>query len=85
VVNAQQYQWFKEGAGCGGGPCFQTADAMLLAVQSIGVAAILTYVAWLCVTAYNNFGQEQLSARDMLIVWGRCVLVLMIILYLIIN
>jgi hypothetical protein len=84
-MNSQQAQWFAEGAGCGGGSCYLTADAMLLTVQSIGAVAIFIYVAWLCVSAYNDFGQEQISATDMVIVWSRGVFVLMVILYLLIN
>ena len=85
-MNAAQQNWFAEGAGCGGGgPCFLTADAMLFAMQAIGVVAILTYVAWVCVSAYGDFGQEQINAKDMVIIWCRAVFVLMVLLYLLIN
>lgn len=84
-MTPQQHLWFQEGAGCAGGPCFQTADGMLEVVQMIGVVVIITYVAWLFVAAYSNFGKELNTATEMMMVWGRCFLVLMIMLYLIIN
>ena len=84
-MNAAQQQWFEEGAGCGGGPCFQTSTAMLQAIQLIGVTAFILYTAWVCLQAYEDFGAERINGTSMLVIWCRSVFILMVLLYLVIN
>lgn len=84
-MNAQQQQWFADGAGCGGGPCFQTSAAMLDAIQLIGGTAFFLYTAWLCMQAYEDFGAERISGTSMLVIWCRSVFLLMVLLYLLVS
>ena len=79
-MNAQQVTAFEEGTGA-----FFTAAELLNLIQSVGVAILITYVAWLCVTAYKEFGDGQLFAKDMMAVWLRSIAMLMFLLYLFIN
>lgn len=79
-MNAAQAAAFFEGTGD-----FFTAANLLLAIQGIGATAVFSYVAWLCVRAYDDYGEEEITAKDMVIIWLRGVLVMMVLLYLIVN
>jgi len=79
-VNAAQEVAFEEGTGA-----FFTAAELLNAIQLIGASAVFLYVAWLCVTAYKDYGAEQIKSKEMITVWLRSVLVMMVLLYLIVN
>lgn len=85
-MSPTQYQWFEDGSGCGGaGSCWMSASAMLEVIQMIAVVAVLLFVTWVCLKAYDNWAQEQIRPGDMIFIWARSVFVLMVILYLIIN
>ncbi len=62
-----------------------TAPDILLTIQLIGVALLLTYMAWLCKQAYSNFCDEEITATDMIIVWLRSAGATLVIMYLIIE
>ncbi|MEJ2622833.1 MAG: DUF3262 family protein [Candidatus Thiodiazotropha sp.] len=79
-MTADQYAAFKEGAGN-----FLTAEELLWTIQAIGATAVFLYVAWLCYRAYDDYGEEVITANDMVIVWFRGVFVMMVLLYLLIN
>jgi integrating conjugative element protein (TIGR03758 family) len=79
-VNATQIASFEEGAGS-----FFTAANLLNLIQSIGVVVLITYVAWLCVNAYKDYGDETISAGTMITIWMRGIFMLMILLFLLIN
>lgn len=79
-MNAAQTAAFEEGSGA-----FLTAADLLWTTQAIGATAVFIFVAWLCYRAYNDFGAESITAKDMLIVWFRGVFMMMVMLYLIIN
>lgn len=85
-MNANQSIWFREGAGCGeSGVCYFTAENLLWAIQAIGTTVVFLFVAWLCYRAYIDYGEESISAKDMIIVWFRAVFVMMVLLYLLVN
>lgn len=77
-MTPDQIAAFLEGSGG-----FLSAGALLLAIQACGAMAVFSFVAWLCVRAYNEYGEGDLESKDVLIVWGRGVLVMLVILYLI--
>ena len=77
-MNTGQVASFKEGTGD-----YFTADDLLTLVQGIGATVVLLYVAWLCITAYNDYGAGNIKANDMLIIWSRGVFAMMILLFLI--
>lgn len=79
-MNAAQSAAFEEGTGN-----FFTAAELLWTVQAIGTTAVFLYVAWLCYRAYEDFGAEYITAKDMIIVWLRAVFLMMLLLYLLIN
>lgn len=79
-MNAAQAAAFQEGTG----GSFSAAD-LLWAIQAIGSTVAILYVAWICYTAYINWGNDHIKAKEMLIVWVRSVFVLSVILYLLIN
>tara|TARA_R110001592_G_scaffold316364_1_gene592800 strand:+ start:37336 stop:37572 length:237 start_codon:yes stop_codon:yes gene_type:complete len=73
----QELMWFDEGAGG-----VITAAGLSLAIQLIGCALAISYLAWVCIASYNEWGKEEISGGDMLITWFRSVAVLMVLLYL---
>lgn len=79
-MNAAQSAAFEEGAGG-----FLTADLLLEAIQAIGATAVFIYIAWICFRAYNDYGAEQITAKDMVVVWGRSLFVMLVLLYLIVG
>ena len=79
-MNANQIAAFEDGTGD-----FFTAADLLWSVQAIGTTMIFTYVVWLCITAYNDYSEEEINAGAMLVIWARGVFVLMVVLYLLIN
>lgn len=79
-MTAVQVEAFEEGAG----NLFTAAD-LLLALQLIGITAVLLYVAWLSYRAYTDYGDGSISATDLIITWCRGVFVLMLLLYLLRN
>jgi len=79
-MNAAQSVAFEEGTGD-----FFTAGELLWSVQAIGTTVVFLFVAWLCYRAYIDYGEEYISAKDMIIVWFRAVFVMMVLLYLLIN
>lgn len=79
-MTSNQITEFENGAGS-----FFTANDMLVLIQSVGAMLLLTYVAWLCVSAYKDYGEERISAGAMMNVWIRAVFVLMFLLWIIIN
>lgn len=79
-MNAAQSASFEEGTGS-----YFTAEEMLNAIQLLGAAAVFLYMAWLCLKAYQAYGEGQLKAMDMIIIWFRGLFVMMVTLYLLIN
>lgn len=79
-MNAAQSAAFQEGTG----DVF-TAAELLWTIQAIGATAVILYVAWLCYRAYIDYGAENLTAKDMILIWFRGVFVLMVLLYLLIK
>jgi integrating conjugative element protein (TIGR03758 family) len=79
-VNAAQATAFQEGTG----GSFSAAD-LLWGIQAIGATVAILYVAWVCYTAYVNWGDDHIKDKEMLTVWARSVFVLSVILYLLIN
>lgn len=79
-MNAAQAAAFEEGTGD-----FFTAAQLLWTIQAIGATAVFLYVAWLCYRAYDDYGAEVITAKDMIIVWFRGVFVMMVLLYLLVN
>ena len=79
-MDAAQQLAFQEGTG----NFFQAGD-LLWALQAISATAVFLYVSWLCVNAYKDYGEEQISASDMMTVWIRGVAVMMVLLYLIVK
>lgn len=79
-MNATQIASFEQGAGS-----FFTAAQLLNLIQSVGAVILLTYVAWLCVNAYKDYGNETISSRDMITIWLRAIVMLMFLLFLLIN
>lgn len=79
-MNAAQSVAFEEGTGA-----FFTAAELLNVIQLIGSSAVFIYVAWLCMTAYKDYGAELIRSKEMMAIWLRSVLVMMVLLYLIVN
>jgi len=79
-MNANQIAAFEMGTG----EAF-TAASLLWSVQAIGATAVLSFVAWVCVYAYIDYGKSEETAGSMIIIWGRSVLILMITLSILIN
>ena len=79
-MTSDQVTWFEEGAGS-----FFTSAQLLNLIQSIGAVILLTYVAWLCVNAYKDFGNELISSSAMFTIWLRATVLLMFLLFLLIN
>lgn len=79
-MNAAQSASFEEGTGS-----YFTAAEMLNAIQLLGATAVFLYMAWLCVSAYQAYGQGSLKAIDMIIVWCRGLFVMMVTLFLLIS
>lgn len=79
-MNAAQSVAFEKGTGN-----FFTAGELLWSVQAIGTTVVFLFVAWLCYRAYIDYGEEYISAKDMIIVWFRAVFVMMVLLYLLTN
>ena len=77
MMTAVQAQAFEDGTGS----IFTAGDALLTA-QLFGVTAIFIWTAWLCVSAYAEWGDGGITQGQMIAVWCRSVLVLMILLYL---
>ena len=64
----------------GGGGNYFTADNLFSAISLIGGTAIVLYVAWLVVQSYNEYGDGEISASNMLFIWARGVFILLIFL-----
>ena len=79
-MNAAQSAAFEEGTGD-----FFTAADLLWTIQAIGTTVVFLYVAWLCYSAYNNYGAERIGAKDMITVWFRGLFVMMVLLYLLVK
>ena len=79
-MNATQISSFEEGAGS-----VFTASDLLNLIQSIGVVVLITYVAWLCVNAYKDYGDQTITAGTMVTIWLRSIFMLMVLLFLLIN
>lgn len=79
-MTSNQVTWFEEGAGS-----FFTSTQILGLIQSIGAVILLTYVAWLCVSAYKDFGNEYISSSTMFTIWIRATVLLMFLLFILIN
>jgi integrating conjugative element protein (TIGR03758 family) len=77
-MKADQELAVNEGAGG-----FIAAADLLWVIQAIGATAAFLYVAWLCYSAYDEYGSGYISSGDMVAVWARSVFVLMVLLYLI--
>lgn len=75
-MTPSQRSAFAEG---GGGGLF-SASYLLDAIATIGVTAILIYVAWLVRTSYAEYGAGHLTPGEMLFVWVRGIFVLMVVL-----
>ena len=71
---------FTEGTGA-----VFTAEQLLQLIQAVGAVVLLTYVAWLCVNAYQDYGNEYISSKDMLTIWLRGIVMLMFLLFLLKN
>lgn len=76
-MTAEQIAAFFSGTG----EFFSAADSLLL-IQMLGVTAVLLWAAWVAVTAYKEWGSEEITQGDMLGLWFRAVLMLMILSYL---
>lgn len=79
-MTANQYIAFTEGTGG-----FFTATDTLVTAQLLGATAVFIWVAWLCVSSYKEWGQEVITQGEMIGVWLRGVLMMMILLYLFTN
>lgn len=79
-MNPELADIFNEGSGGG-----LNAFDLLLLIQSIGVTAVITYVAWICYSAYVDFGKEKLDGTELILLWGRSTFLLMLFLYIVIN
>jgi integrating conjugative element protein (TIGR03758 family) len=85
-MNSTQIDAWNEGVGCSvGSTCDLSAANFLVLFQSVGAVVLLTYVAWLCVNAYKDYGNENISSKDMLSIWLRAIGMLMFLLFLLIN
>lgn len=69
--------WFDEGAAG-----FLTAASLSLAIQLIGCAIAITYLAWVWVAAYTEWGNEDIRSGEMFVIWCRSIIALMVLLYL---
>ncbi len=67
-------------AAGGGGGLF-TAPYLLNAIATIGVTAIILYVAWLVQTSYQEFGQGKITPGEMFFIWARGAFILLVVLY----
>jgi hypothetical protein len=72
-----EIQWFNDGAAG-----FLTAASLMLAIQLIGCSLAISYVAWVCVASYNEWGNQEISGSEMFVTWFRCIAALMVLLYL---
>ncbi len=79
-MNTAERAAFQEGAGG-----FLTAGDLLIAIQGIGVTAALTYVSWLCICAYQDYGKGKIKSIDMITIWFRAVFILVIFIAIIVN
>ena len=61
---------------------FITADATLFAIQAISATAMLTWMCWVTLLAYTNFGAGRTTPSGMLFTVGRALLTTMVVLYL---
>jgi|CEGF01.1.fsa_nt_gi hypothetical protein len=64
---------------------FLTADSVLFAAQSIGATLMFIWVAWVCLQAYQDYGNEQIKSSQMIFLWFRAVFALSVVLYLLVN
>tara|TARA_R110001583_G_scaffold182356_1_gene340085 strand:- start:226 stop:465 length:240 start_codon:yes stop_codon:yes gene_type:complete len=74
-MTADQNLAFWEGTGE-----FFTANDALFTAQAIGATAVFLWLAWLCVTAYKEWGAEAITQGEMIAVWFRGLLMMMILL-----
>ncbi len=51
----------------------------------IAVVAVITFIAWTCMQAYENWANEEIKSGQMIFIWARAVFVLLVMLFLIIN
>lgn len=59
-----------------------SAPQSLLAVQTIGVTAVFLWSSWIVISAYKEWGSEEMKQGDMIGIWFRAVLWLMVLIYL---
>jgi len=78
-MTAAQLTAFEEGTGG-----YIIADDLLWTIQAIGSTAVFLYVAWLCIAAYNDYGDGAIKANDMIFVWLRGVFVMMVLIYMLV-
>ncbi|AHI33398.1 hypothetical protein A6779_17730 [Marinobacter adhaerens] len=62
-----------------------TAANLLTLAQMIAVVAVITFIAWTCMQAYENWANEEIKSGQMIFIWARAVFVLLVMLFLIIN
>jgi len=71
-MSPDQHQWFQDGSGCNG-------------AASCWMTAVITFIAWTCMQAYENWANEEIKSGQMIFIWARAVFVLLVMLFLIIN
>ena len=76
-MTAAQLSAFYDGTGQ-----FFTALDSLLLVQVLGATAVFLWAAWIAVTAYKEWGSEEITQGDMIGMWFRAVFMMMILLFL---
>lgn len=85
-MSPDQHQWFQDGSGCNGAAsCWMTAANLLTLAQMVAVVAVITFIAWTCMQAYENWANEEIKSGQMIFIWARAVFVLLVMLFLIIN
>lgn len=59
-----------------------TAPEALFTIQALGATAVFIWAAWVAVSSYKEWGSEEITQGDMLGLWFRAVLMMMILLFL---
>lgn len=62
-----------------------SAPTTLLAVQTIGAMLTLVWCVWICVSAYKDFGESQITGMDLIVTACRAVGVFVVLSYIIVR
>lgn len=74
-MTSNEKSWFLKGSGG-----YLPPDKLEILFQSFCLVMLLSVAAFICIRSYQDFSSSEITANEMIIVWGRVVLSIMIIL-----